>query len=286
MAGNGPPPIDASTRLFAVVGHPVAHSLSPRMQNAAFRASGRNAAYVALDVPPPRLAEALAGLHAAGFAGLNVTLPHKEEALRLAREATPAARAAGAANTLRRTEGGWEAEATDGAGFVAWIRALGFGPEGLRALVLGAGGAARAVAAALAARGAASIRVVNRTGERAEAVAAAARRVAAAGVRVESAAWSRPAAEPDAERFDVMVRALSAEAVSEEERRWWDAVRQEGRVLDLNYGARAHGARAEAARRGLRFEDGVPLLVEQGALSYEFWTGDPAPRDVMRAAVS
>ena len=86
------------------------------MQNAAFRAAGHNAVYGALDVPPPRLAEALAGLHAAGFAGLNVTLPHKEEALRLAHAATPAARDAGAANTLRWTAQGWEAEATDGAG--------------------------------------------------------------------------------------------------------------------------------------------------------------------------
>ncbi|MGE5180237.1 MAG: shikimate dehydrogenase family protein [Bacteroidota bacterium] len=277
------PPIDAETQLYAVIGHPVAHSLSPRMQNAAFRAAGKNAAYVALDVPRPRLAEALAGLHAAGFRGLNVTLPHKEEALRLSHSATPAARAAGAANTLRRGRDGWEAEATDGGGFLAWMEELGLRAEGARVLLLGAGGAARAIAAALAAGGAASIRIVNRHEERATAVAEAAAAVAAGATRVDTGSWER--ADPEA-KFDFLVRALSVEAVSAEERRWWDAVAPGSCVLDLNYGARARAAREEAGRAGLRFEDGLALLVEQGALSYEFWTGERAPRAAMQEALS
>lgn len=290
--GAALPPPDAETRLYAVVGHPVAHSLSPRMQNAAFRAARRNALYVALDVPPTRLAEALAGLHAAGFAGLNVTLPHKEEALRLATSATAGARAAGAANTLRRAEEGWEAEATDGPGVLAWLAALGIPVRGMRAILIGAGGASRSVAAALAESGAAAITIVNRSPARAEGVVEAARAIASAPTRVEAAPWSLPEgtsgrATPGAaeERFDLLVRAVSVESVSGEERRWWSALAPSGAVLDLNYGPRARGAREEAARMGLRFEDGLALLVEQGALSYTFWTGTPAPREAMREAL-
>jgi len=297
VPGRGAASIGPGTRLYAVVGHPVAHSLSPRMQNAAFRAAGRNAVYVALDVPPPRLAEALAGLHAAGFAGLNVTLPHKEEALRLAKSATAGARAAGAANTLRRGDEGWEADATDGPGVLAWLAGLGIATRGTRALVLGAGGASRSVAVALAGEGAGAITIVNRSPARAAAVVAAARAVAPEATRVDAAPWeggrsegaaagaSGGAAAGAAERFDLLVRALSVETIAEEERRWWRAVAPTGAVIDLNYGSRARGAREEAERLGLRFEDGLALLVEQGALSYEFWTGSPAPREAMREAL-
>lgn len=280
--------IGAETRLYAVIGHPVAHSLSPRMQNAAFRAAGRNAVYVALDVPPPRLAESLAGLHAAGVAGLNVTLPHKEEALRLACSATAAARAAGAANTLRRAEEGWDADATDGPGLLAWLAALGIPIPGARALVLGAGGASRSVVAALAGGGASAITIVNRSPERAATVAETARAVARTETRVEAAPWGagEGGRAATAKRFDFVVRALSVESVSDDERRWWSAVESSGAVLDLNYGFRAHDARAEAARLGLRYEDGLALLVEQGALSFEFWTGAPAPREAMREALA
>ena len=275
--------IDAATRLYAVIGHPAAHSLSPLMQNAAFRATGRNAAYVALDVPPPRLAEALAGLHAAGFAGLNVTLPHKEEALRLATSATVSARAAGAANTLRRAEEGWAADATDGPGLLAWLNALGISATGARVLVVGAGGASRSVAAALASGGASAIAIVNRSAERAAAVAEAARQVAGPGARVDAASWGEAGQAGGA--FDFLVRAVSVLEVGSEERRWWERVAPGGVVLDLNYGSRARAAREEARRMGIRYEDGLALLVEQGALSYEFWTGEPAPREAMREAL-
>jgi shikimate dehydrogenase len=275
--------IDAATRLYAVIGHPVAHSLSPLMQNAAFRAAGQNAAYVALDVPPPRLAEALAGLHATGFAGLNVTLPHKEEALRLATAATEGAQAAGAANTLRRAEEGWEADATDGPGLLAWLGALGISAAGARVLVVGAGGASRSVAAALASSGASEITIVNRSAERAAAVASAARQGAGPRARVQAAPWA--GAGEAAGAFDFLVRAVSVLEVGAEERRWWKRVAPGGVVLDLNYGSRARAAREEARTMGIRFEDGLALLVEQGALSYEFWTGEPAPREAMREAL-
>ncbi len=253
------------------------------MQNAAFRAAGIDASYVALDVPPGELANKLAELHASGAQGLNITLPHKEEAFQLLKAASPAARAAGAANTLRRAPRGWEGDATDGAGFLAWIDALGLRADRARALVIGAGGAARSVAVALAERGPTEIRLVNRTLERAESVAAAARAVAR-GKRVTTAAWGgRDAGQGGP--WDMIVRAVSAEEVSSEERRWWGGLAPKGIVLDLNYGTRADAAREEARRAGIRYEDGLALLLEQGALSFEFWTGKKAPREAMRGAL-
>jgi shikimate dehydrogenase len=126
-------------QVYAVIGHPVAHSLSPAMQNAAFDAAGIDAVYRAIDVPPERLEESLRALHAEGVAGLNVTLPHKEAVYRLLDDATPEARVAEAANTLRRVLGGWTGHATDGLGFLEWADALAVPLGGARVLLLGAG---------------------------------------------------------------------------------------------------------------------------------------------------
>jgi shikimate dehydrogenase len=256
------------------------------MQNAAFRAAGRDAAYIALDILPGQLAQALDGLHEIGFAGLNVTLPHKEEAFTLVDSATPAARAAGAANTLRRAPQGWEGDATDGAGFLAWLDALGLRAPGARALLIGAGGAARSVAVALGERGPAEIRIVNRTPERAESLLALVR-AAAPLARVATGAWAGPADREGAADggWDFIVRALASEEVVPEERRWWSGLKPGGALLDLNYGARAGAARTDARSAGFHYEDGLGLLLEQGALSFEFWTGTKAPRGAMRGAL-
>src|SRR5262249_25686111 len=116
--------VDGRTQVYAVLGHPVDHSRSPEIQNAAFRFAGMNAVYVALEVPPPRFQQALEGLHAARVLGLNVTAPHKEAAFSLARERTPDAEEARVANTLRWEPGGWRGHATDGSGFLAWLAEL------------------------------------------------------------------------------------------------------------------------------------------------------------------
>jgi shikimate dehydrogenase len=255
------------------------------MQNAAFAAAGIDAVYVALDVIPERLEAALSELHASGAEGLNVTLPHKEAAFRLVERATPEARAARAANTLRRTDRGWEGHATDGLGFLAWIAELGIDARGASVLLIGAGGAMRSVADALAGHGAAAIGIVNRHGDRARSLAAeiAERRpelVCRAGSLADDAAgWGGGA------RWDFLIRAVSAEAVSVEEGRWWNAAAPGAPVLDLNYGTRAQDAGRFAAARARPFHDGFGLLLHQGALSFEFWTGHSAPREAMRRAL-
>lgn len=276
--------VQGSTRVYAVIGHPVAHSLSPPMLNAAFLAAGLDAAYVAFDVTPENLAPALDGLHRAGAAGLNVTLPHKEAAVRACARLTDAARSARVVNTLKREEDGWHGHATDGEGFRTWLSELGVVVRGARVLLLGAGGAAASIAPVLAGLGAGRLCVVSRNGGRAQSLVAGLRLAGAAGVELSA----RPLGEavPEQEpRFDLLIRALSAESVAGPEAAWWAALAPGAPVLDLNYGARADEPRERARRDGRRFEDGLGLLLHQGALSYEFWTGERAPLPAMRAAL-
>jgi shikimate dehydrogenase len=273
------------TRLYAVLGHPVDHSLSPLIQNAAFRAAKIDAAYVALDVPPGRLAEVLGELHAAGFSGLNLTAPHKEAARPLVVGATEEAKRSGAVNTLRREESGWLGHATDGPGFAAWIASLGIDVRGARVLLLGGGGAARSIAPALASLEPSAIRVVSRDGARARGVAGLLRETAGPSTEVTAAALAERSEKERGCPWDLLVRAFSSESVDAPEASWWEDLDPKARVLDLNYGARAVDTRKRAAAGHRRFEDGLGMLLHQGALSYEFWTGEPAPLEAMRAAL-
>lgn len=279
------PSLDAQTRVFAVLGHPVEHSLSPSMHNAAFRAAGTNAAYVALDVEPERLADVLKGLHAAGLSGLNLTAPHKEAAWPLVVGATPEAARSRAVNTLRRDASGWFGHATDGLGFAAWIGSLGVTLRGARVLLLGAGGAARSIAPVLASQEPAAVRVVSRDAARAHAVSEGLRVVAPPTIEVSAGSLAEPAGAGGGRPWDLMVRALSSASIDAAEAAWWDRLDPKAPVLDLNYGARALKTRERAAAEDRRFEDGLGMLLHQGALSYEFWIGEPAPLDAMRAAL-
>ena len=277
--------VDGVTELYAVIGHPVAHSRSPAMQNAAFAATGMNAVYVALDVLPEHLSRALDGLHAAGLRGLNVTLPHKEGASRACAALTSEARRAGGANTLRWEPDGWSGHATDGLGFRAWIAERGIALAGARVLLIGAGGAARAIAPVIAAHAPAALCVVSRSGGRAQGLIAELRLAGVSGIAFQA----RPLDEPPSTRgmgpFDLLVRAISPGGVVREESVWWGALAPGAPVLDLNYAERAEATRARAEREGRSFEDGLGLLLQQGACSFEFWTGRPAPLQAMRAAV-
>jgi shikimate dehydrogenase len=273
-------PVDGRTQLYAVLGEPVDHSRSPEIQNAAFRAAGMNAVYVALEVPAPRLERALEGLHAARVLGLNVTSPHKEAAFGLVRERTAEAEEARAVNTLRWEPEGWRGHATDGAGFLQWIEEAKIDLAGRSVLVLGAGGAVRAIVPKLLERGPETIRIVSRTGAHARALAE--RAGASPGkTRFQTAAL----ADAPTGAWDLLVRALATESVSAEEERWWSTPSPHAAVLDLNYGSRAASARLLAAGSGIRYEDGTSLLVHQGAASFEFWTGQEAPVKAMREAL-
>jgi shikimate dehydrogenase len=257
---------------LGVCGWPVAHSRSPQMHNAALRATGlADWRYLRLPLPPELFAETIRALPAAGFRGVNVTIPHKHAALAVADRASEAARAIGAANTLTFEAGAIMADNTDAPGLLA---ALGESPAGKTALILGAGGAARAAAWALNGAGAV-VSVWNRTPERAAALAAE------FGVRaVEAAEPSDIVVNCTSVGLDdpgATFKALPLQA---------DELSAGSLVVDMVY--RAGGTRLlEAARtRGARVIDGLEILVAQGAASFERWTGLEPPRAAMRDAAT
>jgi shikimate dehydrogenase len=261
----------------------VHHSQSPRIQNAAFRAARINAVYVALEVPEPRLEQALQGLHAARVSGLNLTTPHKGAAYSLVHERTRDAEEARAVNTLRWEADGWRGHATDGIGFLAWVAGAGIEVAGRRVLVLGAGGAASTIVPKLFSLRPATVQVVSRSAEHAFEVA---RRAARPGATpIASAGLERDPANDAQPGWDLLIRALAVESISPEEDLWWRGHAPKASVLDLNYGARSAAARARARAAELRYEDGRALLIHQGAASFEFWTGRKPSLEAMSKAL-
>ncbi len=262
--------IGGRTALYGVVGWPVAHSRSPAMQNAAFAAAGLDAVYLALPAEPQLIEEALRGAFALGFQGLNVTVPHKQDALRVAAFADPVARAVGAANTLARDGVGWKASNTDAPACQALLAAAGVKP-GQRALLLGAGGAARAALFALRQLGL-EVTVAARRQEKAEELVTG---FQAAAVTVLP--WLE--ARGDSESFDAVVNATS---IGLHESGPCPVPLRSGQVvLDFVYGDTPF-ARA-AAEAGATLVSGEELLLRQGMLAFEIWTGRPAPEAAMRA---
>ncbi len=261
---------------LGVLGWPVAHSRSPAMHRAAFAALGLGDwSYQLLPVPPALLAETVRSLGAAGFVGANVTIPHKEAALALADAATPSARAIGAANTLSIAgDGTISAENTDAPGVLDALADVGRDPRGATALLLGAGGSARAVAWALREAGAA-VAVWNRTPERA-------RRLAEdLGIR----------AVTRAEPADILVNCttigLDECSAGSDERLTSlpltvDELREYACLVDLVYSERPTALLLAARERGLETVDGLEILVRQGARSFTLWTGRGAPLAAMR----
>lgn len=270
---------------LAVLGDPVAHSRSPAMQNAALTALGLadEWSYEAIEMPAADFPELTRALPVEGFVGANVTIPHKEAALALAGDASAAATEIGAANTLSFDDGEIRADNTDAPGLLA---ALPEPPAGKRALVLGAGGSARAVAWALAGQGA-TTEVWNRTPERAgELVAALASTSAGAEGRIS--AVSEQAARGGDHRLIVNCTAVGMAEASQDpfEQLPIDPERLSAAtvLVDLVYGGEETALVAEARRRGARVVEGLEVLVRQGAESLRIWTGLEPPIEVMREA--
>lgn len=270
--------LTGSTRLAAVIGSPVRHSRSPLLANAAFASAGLDWAFVAFEVPGGGAGAAVAAMRALDLGGLMVTMPHKADVIAHLDRLTPAAAALGAVNSIA-----WEGDAlvgdnTDGPGLVASLRAdQDFDVAGLRCAVLGAGGAARSVAWALADAGAADVAVVNRTLEKAELAATLAGPVGRVG------------GLPDIARADLVVNATSVgmgSAPGEEGPMPFDAVvlGPNQTVVDLVYLPLETPLLRAAAERGARPVDGLGMLVHQAARSIERWTGVSPDVAAMAAA--
>jgi len=274
--GDWPGP---STTLVGVMGDPVAHSLSPLLHNTAFAALGLDWASTGFLVPPGGAAGALEGVRSLGLAGVSVTMPHKAAVAALVDERTEVAARLDAVNCVIRRGDRLVGDNTDGEGFVASLRrGAGFEPAGRRCLVVGAGGAARAVVLALADAGAAEVMVVNRSPER------AARAAALAG------AAGRVGGPDEAGAVDLVVNATPAGMAggpAPDERPAVDPGSLEaGQVVaDLVYHPRETPWLAAARSRGVTTIDGVGMLVHQAAAQLLAWTGEEPPVQAMWAAV-
>ncbi len=276
--------LTASTGFVVLLGDPVGHSLSPVIHNAAFEAQGIDLAYLACPVESHHLGAAMEGLHVLGAVGANVTLPHKTDALRLAETASPAARALGAANTLVREPNGWQAENTDVAGFLAPLRAHAVAVAGSTVVVLGAGGAARAVAyGCLTGLRPARLTVVARRPEQA---ARLLQDLDSWSGETETTALS-PTEGGAAVRAASLVVNATPLGMGDGRTPWADAedFRPGQIVYDLVYRPTQTPLLAAARQRGATTIGGLPMLLAQAAASYRFWTGQDMPHDVVKRAV-
>jgi shikimate dehydrogenase len=264
--------ITARTAVAGVIGAPVAHSLSPAIHNAAFAALGLDWTYAAFEVAPGDVARALDGMRALGLRGLSVTMPHKEDVARLVDACSDDATALGAVNCVVARDGRLVGENTDGPGFIDALRDEAFDPAGARCVVIGAGGAARAVVLALARAGAGDVGVANRTPSRGAAAAALA---GAAGRTVELDAVSGADLVVNATPIGMVDDALPLDP---------ERLGKGQRVADLVYHPAITPLLAAAGARGATTLNGLGMLVHQAARAFELWTGETAPVRVMRAA--
>ncbi|MGC8825724.1 MAG: shikimate dehydrogenase [Anaerolineae bacterium] len=271
--------IDASTRLTGIIGWPVEHSLSPVMHNAAFTALGLNWRYAAFPVPPQYLGDAVRGLRALGLAGANITIPHKEAVIPFLDVLSPAAKAVGAVNTICVDGEYLLGDNTDVLGFLAALDQAEVPLHGRRALVLGAGGSARAAVYGLLLRGA-QVYILARTPARARRLADD-MRAAVEGGKVETV-------EQAPGEVDVVVNCTPVGM--------WPQYDGESplpaevhlhpgmAVMDLVYRPLETVLLRQAREAGARAVSGLEMLVWQGAAAFKHWTGQDAPVDVMRRA--
>jgi len=265
--------ISATTRLAAVIGSPVRHSLSPALHNAGFAATEVDWVYTAFEVEPGRASAALNAMRAFGLGGLSITMPHKEAVADLVDELDPAAAALRSVNTVVPIGNGrLKGYNTDGAGFVASLTAEGVDVDGRSVCVLGGGGAARAIVDALARAGAARITVVNRSAERAE---------AAAGVAGGIGAVGQPSVLPGC---DIVINATSIGMGTAELPCDPDLLHDRHIVADIVYHPRRTAWLAAARDRGAHTVEGLGMLVHQAILQARLWTGISADAAVMWAA--
>lgn len=272
--------IDSYTQLTGVIGYPVKHSLSPAMQNAAFHALKLNWVYLAFEVPPERLREAVSGMKGLGIRGLNATIPHKEALLPVLDDLTEAARRIGAVNTLFWDEDRLVGDNTDAEGFLCALRGAGFEPQDAKVLVVGAGGSARAIVYALKQAGA-GVHLCNRSLDRAKQLGDTFGIDSVYPLEPERLRSILPAVdlvvnctslgmEPDIGSLpSIPLEALPSRA--------W--------VNDLVYRPLSTRFLQYAESLGLNVLGGLDMLLYQGAAAFTRWTGEAAPLDTMRHAL-
>ena len=279
--------IKGTTQLLGVIGYPVKHSMSPIMHNVAIATLGLDYAYVPFPIEPERLKVAVDGFAAVGLRGFNITIPHKQTIMPLLTTVTEVAQAIGAVNTVWWSDTGWCGTNTDAAGFMAPLQALNRNWQQLPALVLGNGGAARAVVAACHQLGCPEVLVAGRNAKKLAAFAQS---------------WQTSPLQPNLSthmwdelgsllpRAGLIVNAtpigmapdIEASPLADDQRSLLDS---QAIAYDLIYTPRPTKFLQQAATAGLATFDGLEMLVQQGAAALEIWTQQPPPVDVMRQAL-
>ena len=273
---------------LAVIGDPIAHSRSPQMHNPALQACGIDAQYIRVQVPVGRVAEAFRQFAACGFLGVNITIPHKFEALEAVAVVDPLAHQLGAVNTLAIRDGRLHGYNTDGPGFLRSVKeAFGVEVKDLRVLILGAGGGAgRAVAVQCALEQCPKLVLANRTASKAAALATEVTKLSPT-TEMRVIAWTDEAVVAEMNGIDLVVNATSLGMKTGDARLVpAGALSAQHLVFDMVY--RADGETpllADARQAGAKMVDGLTLLLHQGAISFEHWFGRPAPLEVMRAGL-
>ncbi len=279
-------PLGGQTRQLAILGYPVGHSISPAMHNEAFRSQRMNCAYSAFAVEPSNLRAAVEGLRALGFLGANVTIPHKEAVIPLLDEVAPTARQIGAVNTIVNRGGRLIGYNTDGWGFISSLEEAGVRPAGVSAVILGSGGAARAIAVYLALAGVRHLTISNRTLERAENLVRDVRQAAPdlAVHAVEALAQSEREALMEAGLVVNCTPLGMSPDITSTPLPEINLLPQKAVVYDTVYTPSDTRLLRDARLRGLRAVGGLGMLVHQGACAWEYWFGRRGPVSVMFSA--
>jgi shikimate dehydrogenase len=276
--------LSGHTRPFAVLGHPIGHTLSPVMHNAAIRALGMDAVYLAFDVAPDRLLRVLPAMADLGFGGVNLTVPLKEVAFRGLTDLDSTARLLGAVNTVEIRPDGLRGHNTDGQGFLLALReAFGLSVGGLSVFVLGCGGAGRAVALTCATQGAARMLLADAAPERCGRVAG---EIASVDRRVPTETVSPDDWERTARQADLVVQATPVGMKKGEPSLLGPNAFRPGQfAYDLVYMYPETGFTAAARQGGAAAASGLGMLLHQGIRAFEIWTGRTPPAEPMRRAL-
>lgn len=277
--------ITGKTKTLGIFGYPISHTLSPAMHNAVIKALGLDMAYLPFEVKPSNLKEAINGIKSLGIIGVNITIPHKESVIRFLDAISEEARLVGAVNTIVNKDRKLIGYNTDGSGYIASLKEeLGFNPKSKRIIIIGAGGAARGILAALAAQKPKSITVANRTLSRAVSLIKAFKgkfrdtRFEAIGIDDNMLKMSFNSVDLLVNTTSVGMKQSKALKIPLE------TLPKIAIVSDIIYNPLETLLLKKAKKLGLTTHGGLGMLVHQGARSFKLWTGMDAPMNVMRKA--
>ena len=270
--------ISGATQIYGLIGDPVEHSFSPPMMNAAFSYMNLDAFYLAFQVETKKVSEAIAGIRALNFAGVNVTVPHKSSVIPYLDEVSPLAKKIGAVNTISNVKGHLKGTNTDFSGFIRSLKTLNFSPKKKTIALLGSGGSARALVAGLADAGALRVMLHNRTAERAEKLVTEFSQYFPL-TQLEAVSLQTIHETP----LDLLVNTTTVGMFSSDLPVDLKKCRKINLLADIIYRPSQTSLLKQAEELGINAVNGIDMLLYQGCDAFTFWTGKQAPEEVMRS---